>query len=183
MDRGEEWVKKNRMELAMHECTKTTFRGSHRNFNIMDQKLDHPNLKDLGIHVSDNLIWKIHIEERLRKANKVLYFLRSNVAVTVDTCETRTVQVSHLASPVVWFLMCLCMKSRSPPTRKFPEGSEMDNRESDNELSKPTENPEHHAATNVSTVERYTAFTENHARRNGNQHRPTRETRNKRKKK
>ena len=36
---------------------------------------------------------------------------------------------------------------------------------------------------NVSTVERYAALIENHKRRNGNQHQPTRETRNKRKKK
>ena len=58
--------------------------------------------------------------------------------------------------------MCLRIESRSPPTRKFPEeGSEMDNREIDNELSKPTENPDCLAATNVSTVERYTAVIEN----------------------
>ena len=42
-------------------------------------------MKDLDIHVSDNLTWKIHIEERLRKANKVLYRFRRNVAVKVQT--------------------------------------------------------------------------------------------------
>ena len=77
---------KNRMELAMDKCTKKTFRGSDRSFNILDQKLDHSKIvKDLGIHVSDNLTWKMHIEERLRKANEVLYFLRRNVAVKVQT--------------------------------------------------------------------------------------------------
>ena len=82
---------------------------------------------------------------------------------SADTCKTRTVQVSHLASPVVRFLMCLRIKSRSPPTGKFSEeGSEMHNQEKDNEVSKPTENLEHPAATSVSIVERHTAVIETH---------------------
>ena len=86
LDRVEEWVRKNGMELAMEKCTKITFRGSDRSFNILDQKLDNSkSLKDLGIHVSENLTWKMHIEERLRKANKVLYLLRRNVAVKLQT--------------------------------------------------------------------------------------------------
>ena len=86
LDRIEERVKNNRMELAMEKCTKITFSGSDRNFNIMDQKLDHSKtVRDLGIHISHNLTWKKHIEERLRTANKVLYLLRRNVAVKVQT--------------------------------------------------------------------------------------------------
>ena len=124
LDRVKEWVEKNIMELAMDKCTKITFRGNDRSFNILDQKLDHSKtVKDLGIHVSDNLTWKTHIEERLRKAKKCFTF-------SADTYKTRTVQVSHLASAVKQFRMCLCIKSRSPLTRKFPEeGSEVDNRE------------------------------------------------------
>ena len=84
--RFEEWVKKNRMELAMDKCTAITFRGSNRSFNILDQKLDDSKtVKDLGMHVSDDLTWKMQIEERLRKANKVLYLLRRNVSVKVQT--------------------------------------------------------------------------------------------------
>ena len=70
----------------MDKCTRFTFRGSDRSFNILDQKLDQSKtVKDLGIHVSDNLTWKLHIDERLRKANKMLYLLRRNVAVKVQT--------------------------------------------------------------------------------------------------
>ena len=130
LDRIEECVKKNGTELPMDKCTKISFRGSDRNFNIMDQKLDHSEtVKDLGIHVSDNLTWKIHIEERLRKANKVIPTPQKRCSESTESCETRTVQDSHLASPVVRFLMCLCIKSRSPPTGSFPGGSETDNRE------------------------------------------------------
>ena len=39
--------------------------------------------KDLGIHIKDDLRWSKHIEERLRKANTVLYLLRRNQAVQV----------------------------------------------------------------------------------------------------
>ena len=67
--------------------------------------------------------------------------------------------------------------------KKNPEEvSELDNWEWDNELFKPSENPEHPAATNVSTVEPHTTVIENNTQRNGIQRRPTRETRNKRKK-
>ena len=42
--------KKKIMDLALDNFTKITFRGSHRNFNILDQKLDHSKtVKDLGI--------------------------------------------------------------------------------------------------------------------------------------
>ena len=85
LDRVEEWVKQNKMQLAMDKCLKITFRGSDRSFIILDKKLDQSKTaEDLGIHVSDNLTWKMHIEERLRKANKVLYFLRRNVTVKVQ---------------------------------------------------------------------------------------------------
>ena len=40
-------------------------------------------LKDLGIHIKEDLSWSKHTEERVRKANKVLYLLRRNVAVQV----------------------------------------------------------------------------------------------------
>ena len=145
------------MELSIDTCTKINFRGSDRKFNNMDQELEHSmTWKDLHIQVWDNLTWKIHIEDRLRKSNKVQYILHRNVAVKTQTTvnsKTTVVQVSHLVSAVVWFLMRLRIKSRSPLTRKiWEESSEMDNREWNNELSKPTENPERPAVINVSTV-------------------------------
>ena len=77
----------------------------------------------------------------------------------------------------LFFFMCLRIKSRSPPTRKYPkEVSELANRDWDNELSKPSENPEHPAATNVSIVEPYTAVIENNLQRKWIQRRPTQET-------
>ena len=80
----------------------------------MDQKLDHSEtVNDLGIHVSDNLTWIIYIEERLRKANKVLYLLRRNVAVKVQTFVKLglyqfVVLWGHVSviDPVKWITLC-----------------------------------------------------------------------------
>ena len=74
--------------------------------------------------------------------------------------------------------MCFSINGRSPHTKNYPEEvSELDNWEWDNELSKPSENPEHPAATNVSTVEPHTTMIANNTQRSGIQRRPTRETR------
>ena len=108
LDRVEEWVKKNRMELAMDKCTKITFRCSDRSFNILDQKLDESNTeRDLGIHVSDNLTWKMHVEERLRKANKVPYLLRRKVAVKVQTLVTLGLYKSFILPVLLYGFACV----------------------------------------------------------------------------
>ena len=63
---------------------KKTFRGQDRSYKLMDAKLDKSKtVKDLGISVAEDLTWKAHIYERLRKANKVLHLIRKNVAVNV----------------------------------------------------------------------------------------------------
>ena len=77
------WVRSNKMKLALDKCAQITFRGKKRNFEIVGEDLANADtIKDLGIHIKDDLSWS-NIEERLRKANKVLYLLRRNVAVQV----------------------------------------------------------------------------------------------------
>ena len=92
----------------MDNCTKITFRGSDRNSNILDQKLDHSNpVKGLGIQVSNKLTWEMHIEERLRKANEVLYFLRRNVAVKVQTLVKLGLYKSLILPVLLYGLACV----------------------------------------------------------------------------
>ena len=88
----------------------------------MDQKLDDSKtMKDPGIHVPYILTLKILIEEQMREANKVLYFLRRNIAVKVKTL----VRLGLYKSPIMPVLL---HKSRSLPIRHFPEeGSAMNN--------------------------------------------------------
>ena len=78
------WVRSNKMELALDKCAQIIFRGKKQNFDIVGEDLANADtVKDLWIHIKDDLSWSKHIEERLRKANKVLYHLRRNVAVEV----------------------------------------------------------------------------------------------------
>ena len=86
LDQVEIWVKGNTMELAMDKNAKITFRGQDRSYKLMDAKLDESKtVKGLDIYVAEYLTWKAYIDERLKIANKVLYTIRTNVAVNVET--------------------------------------------------------------------------------------------------
>ena len=68
----------------MDKCAKLSIRGQTQNYELMGTKLESSKvIKDLRIYVSHDMTWKTHIEERLKKANKVLYLLRRNVALQV----------------------------------------------------------------------------------------------------
>ena len=65
----------------MDKCAKLSIRGQTQNYELMGTKLESSKvIKSLGIYVSHDLTWKTHIGERLKKANKVLYLLRLNIA-------------------------------------------------------------------------------------------------------
>ena len=78
------WVRSNKMELALDKCAQITFPGKRRNFDIVGEDLANADtVKNLGVHITDDLSSRKRTEERLRKANKVRYLLRRNVAVQV----------------------------------------------------------------------------------------------------
>ena len=84
LDSIAKWVRSNKIELALEKCAQKTFRRKKQNFDIVGENLANADtVKDSGVHIKDDLSWSKHIEERLRKANKVLYLLRRNVAVQV----------------------------------------------------------------------------------------------------
>ena len=84
LDSIAKWVRSSKLELAMEKCAQKTFRGKRQNFDIVSENLANADtVKDSGIHTKDDLSWSKHIEERLMKANKVLFLLRQNVAVQV----------------------------------------------------------------------------------------------------
>ena len=77
-------VRSNKMELALDKCAQITFPGKRRNFDIVgDDFAKADTVRDFEIHIKDDPSSGKHTEERLRKANKVLYLLRRNVAVQV----------------------------------------------------------------------------------------------------
>ena len=73
------------MGLAIEKCAKLLFKGPERHFNMCGSLLQtSADVKDLGIRIQSDLTWKIHLEERLKKANRVFYSLRRNVAFKVS---------------------------------------------------------------------------------------------------
>ena len=61
------------MELAIDNCAYLNFGGRDQQYKLMGKDLaKSTTVKDLGIHVAADVSWKQHIEERKKKANKVL---------------------------------------------------------------------------------------------------------------
>ena len=82
----ENWIIQNKMELAIDKCAYLNFRGRDQQYKLMEKDLaKSTTVKDLGIHVAADVWWKQHIDERMKKANKVLYLLKRNVATKVNT--------------------------------------------------------------------------------------------------
>ena len=82
----EDWVRQNKMEMAFEKCARINFRGVDLNlFLIKNRVTQLKSIKDLGIHMLGDLSWSTHLTERLKKANKLLYSLRRNLAYNVNT--------------------------------------------------------------------------------------------------
>ena len=82
----ENWIIQNKMELAIDKFAYLNFRGRDQQYKLMGKDLvKSTTVKDLGIHVVADVSWKQHIEERMKKANKVLYMIKRNVATKVNT--------------------------------------------------------------------------------------------------
>ena len=77
-------VKKDRMALATDKCAKLTFRGKDTIFKLFGEPLKtEANVRDLGITLTSDLTWNMHISKKVAKANGVLYLLRRNVSQSV----------------------------------------------------------------------------------------------------
>ena len=78
------WVNKNRTALATDKCAKLTFRGKDTIFKLSGEPLKtEANVGDLGITLTSDLTWNMHISEKVAKANRVFYLLRRNVSQSV----------------------------------------------------------------------------------------------------
>ena len=78
------WVNKNRMALATDNCATLTFRGKDTIFKLFGESLKtEANVRNLGISLTNDLTWNMHISKKVAKANGVLYLLRKNVSQSV----------------------------------------------------------------------------------------------------
>ena len=74
------------MALAFENCAQINVRGVDINLFLNGNRVPQPkSIKDLGNHMLGDLSWSTHLTERLKKANKLLYSLRRNVAYNLNT--------------------------------------------------------------------------------------------------
>ena len=87
LDALEDWVNRNNIALAFEKFAKIFFKGPESQFYLCGSLLQtsaSAGVKDLGIWIESDLIGKIHLEERMKKANRVFYSLIKNVAFKVN---------------------------------------------------------------------------------------------------
>ena len=77
----DDWVKENKMALALDKCSQLVFRGRAHDLQLSGSKLESSTeAKDLGLIVDCKLSCNKHIDMRLTKANKSCYLIRRNIA-------------------------------------------------------------------------------------------------------
>ena len=101
LDALEDWVNQHKMGLDTEKCAKLLLKGPERHFYLCGSLLQTAGVKDLGILIQSDLTWKIHLEERMKKANRVFYSPRRNVAFKVNM----RIKLGHYKSMILPVLM------------------------------------------------------------------------------
>lgn len=77
----QKWIEKNHMQLAEDKCYQLNFRGRINKLSIGEIELQNKTvLKDLGLLIDCNLNWSTHIEDRIKKCNKVFFYVKRNMS-------------------------------------------------------------------------------------------------------
>ena len=112
LDALEDWVTQNKMGLAIEKCAKLLFKGPERHFYLCESLLQtSAGVKDLGVRIQSDLTWKIYLEERMKKANRVFYSLRRNVAFKVNM-RIKLGLYKSMILPVLMYGSSCCNLSR-----------------------------------------------------------------------
>ena len=108
------WVKKNRMAPATEKCAKLTFRGKDTFFKLFGESLKtEANVRDLGITLTSDLTWNMHISKKVAKANGVLYLLRRNVSQSVGARIKLGLYKSLVLPILLYGIQCIQLSKAS----------------------------------------------------------------------
>ena len=108
------WVNKNRMALATDKCAKLTFRGKDTIFKLFGEPLKtEANVRDLGITLTSDLTWNMHISKKVAKANGVLYLLRRNVSQSVGARIKLGLYKSLVLPILLYGIQCIHLSKAS----------------------------------------------------------------------
>ena len=108
------WVNKNRMALATDKCAKLTFRGKDTIFKLFGEPLKtEANVRDLGITLTSDLTWNMHLSKKVAKANGVLYLLRRNVSQSVGARIKLGLYISLVLPILLYGIQCIDLSKAS----------------------------------------------------------------------
>ena len=103
----DDWVKENKMALALDKCSQLEFRGRAHDLQLSGSKLESSTeAKDLALIVDYKLSWNKHIDMRLTKANKSFYLIRRNIAYKTLTLIKLGLYKSLLIPILIYGLSC-----------------------------------------------------------------------------
>ena len=108
MDAIDSWIRTNHMELAIDKCSMLKNRGTEKEFHLAGKPLKTDSeVRDLAITVGKNFSWTAHINNRLKKANRVFYGIRRNAAFKVNTFIKLGLYKSLILPILLYGLDCL----------------------------------------------------------------------------
>ena len=103
------------MELAVEKFDQIIFRGSHVDHPRGIEQLNSPHEnKDLGIMVFTTLSGSALVNTRLKKANRVLYTIRRNLACIVKTFVKLGLYKSLVLPVLLYGLNCVKLTKTDP---------------------------------------------------------------------
>ena len=103
LNSSQDWAKTNKMDLATEKFA--ALKMHHHSGDLIlgtSQRHSADTIKHLGIFVTKDMTWFLHVSEKLKKANRSLYRLRRNVSPKVNV----SVKLGLYKSILLPILLC-----------------------------------------------------------------------------
>ena len=98
-----QWCSKHKMQFKVSKCAHMCFAGSPcQNLTLADEPVPFLSTKDLGLHVTADLKWNVHIQETTCKAFSALCFLKRNTVEGLST-STKLKLVKSMVLPILLY--------------------------------------------------------------------------------
>ena len=96
------------MDLAIEKCAALKIQYHSGDLMLgISQLHSADSIKDLGIFVTKDMTWSLHISERLKKASRALYLLRRNVSPKVNVSVKLGLYKSILLPILLYGMNCV----------------------------------------------------------------------------
>ena len=99
-----QWCSKHKMQFNVSKCAHMCFTGSPcQNLTLADEPVPFSlSTKDLGLQVTADLKWNVHIQETTCKAFSALFPKTERSRGTINQHETQIGEIDDSAHPPIW---------------------------------------------------------------------------------